>query len=166
MLSVRSNIARTALYRNLRFMSSIIPSLPLQPPSLDEETTQFDARVSEMADFFALPRFNSTKRPYTPADVVSKKGSLPVLPLPSTLLSDKLYRLLSAAAEASKPVHTIGVIDPVQMTQMARHQEVVYISGWACSSLLTTGNNDVGPDFGCACLVVAILNNYAEFLFA
>ncbi|KAF7784181.1 hypothetical protein Agabi119p4_346 [Agaricus bisporus var. burnettii] len=42
----------------------------------------------------------------------------------------------------------MGAIDPVQMTQMAKHQEIVYISGWACSSLLTTGNNEVGPDFG------------------
>lgn len=45
-------------------------------------------------------------------------------------------------------MHTMGAVDPVQMTQMAAHQEVVYVSGWACSSLLTTGNNEVGPDFG------------------
>ncbi|KAF5392568.1 hypothetical protein D9757_002290 [Collybiopsis confluens] len=114
----------------------------------EQEIAEFDARVSEMTDFFALPRFSSTKRPYTPADVASKQGSLPVLPLPSSLLADKLYGVLSAAAEAFKPVHTMGAIDPVQMTQMAPNQEVVYISGWACSSLLTTGNNDVGPDFG------------------
>ncbi|KAJ4002188.1 isocitrate lyase [Lentinula boryana] len=129
-------------------MSLKLPSLPLQTPSLDEEQAQSESRVSEMAAFFTLPRFNSTKRPYTAADIVSKQGSLPVLPLPSTLLADKLYGILSKAAEASKPIHTMGAIDPVQMTQMARHQEVVYISGWACSSLLTTGNNDVGPDFG------------------
>lgn len=41
----------------------------------------------------------------------------------------------------------MGVVDPVQMTQQAPHQEVVYISGWACSSLLTT-TNEVSPDFG------------------
>src|SRR6187402_2043741 len=33
------------------------------------------------------------------------------------------------------------------MTQQAAHQEVLYISGWACSSLLTT-TNEVSPDFG------------------
>ncbi|KAJ3797299.1 isocitrate lyase [Lentinula aff. detonsa] len=148
MLSVRSNIRRPANFCNIRFMSLKLPSLPLQTPSLDEEQAQYESRVSEMAAFFTLPRFNSTKRPYTAADIVSKQGSLPVLPLPSTLLADKLYGILSKAAEASKPIHTMGAIDPVQMTQMARHQEVVYISGWACSSLLTTGNNDVGPDFG------------------
>lgn len=45
-------------------------------------------------------------------------------------------------------MHTMGAVDPVQMTQMARWQEVVYISGWAASSLLTTANNEVGPDLG------------------
>jgi isocitrate lyase len=42
----------------------------------------------------------------------------------------------------------MGAIDPVQLTQMAKHQEVVYVSGWASSSVLTTGNNEVGPDLG------------------
>lgn len=41
----------------------------------------------------------------------------------------------------------MGAIDPVQMTQQAPHQEVLYISGWACSSVLTT-TNEVSPDFG------------------
>jgi hypothetical protein len=123
--------------------------LSLAPPSLEEEAAQFNERITEMAAFFALPRFSALKRPYTPASVASKQGTLPVLPLPSTLLADKLFALLSSAAGEGKPVHTMGAIDPVQMTQMARHQQVVYISGWAASSLLTTGNNEVGPDLGC-----------------
>jgi len=41
----------------------------------------------------------------------------------------------------------VGAIDPVQMTQQAPYQEVLYISGWACSSVLTT-TNEVSPDFG------------------
>jgi len=42
---------------------------------------------------------------------------------------------------------TVGAVDPVQMTQQAPNQEVLYISGWACSSLLTT-TNEVSADFG------------------
>lgn len=42
---------------------------------------------------------------------------------------------------------SVGAIDPVQMTQQAPNQEVLYISGWACSSLLTS-TNEVSPDFG------------------
>lgn len=41
----------------------------------------------------------------------------------------------------------MGAIDPVQMTQQAPHQEVLYLSGWACSATLTP-TNDVSPDFG------------------
>ncbi|KAM6498624.1 isocitrate lyase [Amanita muscaria] len=145
MLSLR---LRTPL-RGLRSMSSASHfALPVSQPSLGEENTVYEQRQVEMAEFFTLPRFRGIKRPYTPADVVSKQGSMPVLPLPSTLLADKLFATLSKAGEAGQPVHTMGAIDPVQMTQMARHQDIVYISGWAASSLLTTGNNEVGPDFG------------------
>ena len=145
--SARSILRLSALYPTVRTMSSL-PQLPLKPPSLDTETAEFEARTAEMSSFFSLPRFASLKRPYLPSAVASKQGSLPVLPLPSTLLADKLYALLTKAASEGKPVHTMGAIDPVQMTQMARHQEVVYISGWAASSVLTTGNNEVGPDLG------------------
>jgi isocitrate lyase len=41
----------------------------------------------------------------------------------------------------------VGAIDPVQMSQQAANQEVLYVSGWACSSVLTT-TNEVSADFG------------------
>ena len=145
--SLRSTLKLSAFYRTARTISTL-PQLPLQSPSLDAETAELDARISEMSSFFSLPRFASLKRPYPPSAVASKQGSLPVLPLPSTLLADKLYALLTKAASEDRAVCTMGVIDPVQMTQMARHQEAVYISGWAASSVLTTGNNEVGPDLG------------------
>lgn len=47
----------------------------------------------------------------------------------------------------SSDTRSVGAIDPVQMTQQASNQEVLYISGWACSSVLTT-TNEVSPDFG------------------
>lgn len=93
-------------------------------------------------------RFANISRPYTPRDVALKQGSAPVLPLPASLLADKLFHTFEHASANGLPVHTMGAIDPVQMTQMASHQQVVYISGWAASSLLTTGSNEVGPDFG------------------
>lgn len=124
------------------------PSLPLSPPTVSAEDAQFNARVQETQAFFDQPRFSALKRPYTAEAIVSKQGSLPVLPLPSTLLADKLWRLFEERSAEGQPVHTMGAVDPVQMTQMAPHQEVVYISGWACSSLLTTCSNEVGPDIG------------------
>lgn len=139
--------------------STTLPSLPLQPPSGDAEQAHFNAQVEEVQAFFDQPRFKSLKRPYTASQIVASQGSLPVLPLQSTLLADKLYRLFEERANEGKPVHTMGAIDPVQMTQMARHQEVVYVSGWACSSLLTTCSNEVGPDIGYVSLA------YKEYLY-
>lgn len=132
---------------------STLPVLPLEPPSLDEEMAEFDARTKEVEEFFALPRFSGIKRPYTVASVVTKQGSLPITPLPGSLLANKLFALLTKAANERRPVHTMGAIDPVQMTQMAPNQEVLYVSGWAASSVLTTGNNEVGPDLGHASLI-------------
>ena len=150
---VRGNLRLPTSYHTVRAMSNSsnvtsIPALPIQQPSLKQEDDFFNDRVDEMQSFFDLPRFSTIKRPYSAASVASKQGSMPILPLPSTLLADKLYTLFDNASKDGRPVHTMGAVDPVQMTQMAPHQEVVYVSGWACSSLLTTGNNDVGPDLG------------------
>lgn len=140
--------ARSSLFLPATRAFGSSAALPLSPPSSPEEDALFKARINEVQAFFDQPRFANLKRPYTAEAVASKQGSMPVLPLPSTLLADKLWRLFDLRAKEGKPVHTMGAVDPVQMTQMAPHQEVVYISGWACSSLLTTGNNEVGPDFG------------------
>ena len=133
--------------------SSTVSQLPLKPPSVAEEEKEFRERVADMEAFFKRPRFASLSRPYTAVDIVAKQGSMPVLPLPSTLTADKLYKLFTEAANEKRPVHTIGVVDPIQMTQLAPHSEAVYISGWMCSNTLTTGFNDVGPDLGWAILV-------------
>ncbi|TFK56455.1 isocitrate lyase and phosphorylmutase [Heliocybe sulcata] len=121
----------------------------LTPPSPSTENALHAQRVSQLSSFFSLPRFSSLQRPYSAESVVSKQGSLPPLPLPSNLLADKLYALFAERSKQGVGVKTLGVVDPVQMTQTAREGiEVAYVSGWACSSLLTTGNNEVGPDLG------------------
>ena len=131
--------------------TSIFPApsaLPPNPPSIEQESVEFNARCDALSKFFSLPRFKGIRRPYSAADVASKQGSTPVLPLLSTFTADKLFARLQRAAEEKKPVHTMGAIDPVQMSQMVANQDVVYVSGWACSSVLTTASNEVGPDFG------------------
>ena len=123
-------------------------ALLLDAPKPAEESEAFVARVAAVETFFSQPRFSGLSRPYSAAAVASKQGSLPPLPLPSTLLADKLYAVFDRAAKKGQPVHTLGAVDPVQMTQMAQWLEVMYVSGWAASSLLTTANNEVGPDLG------------------
>ena len=106
----------------------------------------FENSVHSVSNWLASPRFSQIHRPYTARDIVSKRGSMPVQPPASSLTADKLYALLEQHANQRTAISTMGAIDPVQQSQMARYQEVVYVSGWACSSVLTTCNNEVGPD--------------------
>lgn len=112
----------------------------------EAEDAIFDEQVQQVKDWWSSPRYKGIKRPYSPQDVVSKRGTLQQV-YPSSLMARKLFNLLEERASKGEPVHTMGAIDPVQMTQQAPHQEVLYISGWACSSVLTT-TNEVSPDFG------------------
>ncbi|KAK5128692.1 hypothetical protein LTR85_000025 [Meristemomyces frigidus] len=110
------------------------------------EDALFADQVAQVRAWWSTPRYAGIKRPYSAEDVVSKRGTLQQV-YPSSLMARKLFNLLSQRAAEGKPVHTMGAIDPVQMTQQAPHQEVLYISGWACSSVLTS-TNEVSPDFG------------------
>ena len=106
---------------------------------MSDEDAKFDAQVKEVEAWFASPRFAEIKRPYTAAAVVEKRGTLPVT-YPCDYQARKLWDLLQKYATAKKPLLTMGAIDPVQMTQMAPNQEVLYISGWASSSVLASGD--------------------------
>uniref|UniRef100_A0A060T6H2 Isocitrate lyase n=1 Tax=Blastobotrys adeninivorans TaxID=409370 RepID=A0A060T6H2_BLAAD len=115
-------------------------------PSVQDENKYLQTQVEEIEKWFASPRFKDTKRPYDAKKVAIHRGTLPI-PYPSSVQADKLFNLLTERSKAGEPVHTIGSVDPVQMTQSVKNQEIVYVSGWACSSLLTT-TNEVSPDFG------------------
>lgn len=58
-----------------------------------------------------------------------------------------IHKYSNCHGEKAHTPFAVGAIDPVQMTQQAPNQEVLYVSGWACSSVLTT-TNEVSPDFG------------------
>ena len=123
------------------------PLFRLDQPTAAEEEADFRAQVASIEAWFSSPRFAATKRPYSAELVATKRGTQPISPLhPSNISAKKLFAALSRAAAEGKPLPTMGAIDPIQMTQMAPHLEVLYVSGWASSSVLTTGNNEVGPD--------------------
>ncbi|KAF2499334.1 isocitrate lyase and phosphorylmutase [Lophium mytilinum] len=112
----------------------------------EAEDALFDTQVQQVKEWWASPRYKDIKRPYSAEDVVSKRGALQQT-YPSSLMARKLFNLFEERAAKGEPVHTMGAIDPVQMTQQAPNQEVLYISGWACSSVLTS-TNEVSADFG------------------
>ncbi|OBT66531.1 hypothetical protein VE03_03667 [Pseudogymnoascus sp. 23342-1-I1] len=110
------------------------------------EDALYDQQIKDVEAWWATPRYDGIKRPYTAADIVSKRGSQ-LQSYPSSVMARKLFNLIKEREAAGEPIHTMGAIDPVQMTQQAPNQEVLYVSGWACSAVLTT-TNEVSPDFG------------------
>ncbi|KAK3939758.1 isocitrate lyase [Diplogelasinospora grovesii] len=128
------------------FSSDAYQLLPEAQKAGAAEDALLQQQIREVEAWWASPRFAGIKRDWTAADVVSKRGSLQQS-YPSSVMARKLWNLVREREAAGKPIHTLGAIDPVQMTQQAPHQEVLYISGWACSSVLTT-TNEVSPDFG------------------
>ncbi|CAK7275255.1 mitochondrial 2-methylisocitrate lyase [Sporothrix epigloea] len=110
------------------------------------EDALYEAQMKDVKQWWKSARFEGIKRPYSAADVVSKRGTQ-IQQYPSSIMARKLWHLIQERYAAGKPIHTLGAIDPVQMTQQARNQEVLYLSGWACSAVLTT-TNEVSPDFG------------------
>ncbi|EIM24235.1 isocitrate lyase [Wallemia mellicola] len=111
---------------------------------MSQEDQEFNQQVKELQQFFTLPRFNKTVRPYTAAQVVSKRGTIDQQ-YPSDLLAKKLWKILEHKASTGGTSHTYGALDPVQVTQMAKYLETVYVSGWQSSSTASS-TNEPGPD--------------------
>ncbi|KAI9224928.1 isocitrate lyase [Blastocladiella britannica] len=117
---------------------------PLSQQFLDEEERQFQAEVAKVKQWWKAPRFSRTTRPYSAEDVVNKRGTM-VIEYPSNIQAKKLWTLLQNHKANRTASHTFGALDTIQVTQMAKYLETVYVSGWQCSSTAST-TNEPGPD--------------------
>ncbi|KAL0581028.1 isocitrate lyase 1 [Marasmius crinis-equi] len=108
------------------------------------ERAVFAEEVRKVEEWWKNPRFARVKRPYTAAEVVAKRGTI-TIQYPSNLMAKKLWATLAEHAKRGTPSHTYGALDPVQVTQMAKYLETVYVSGWQCSSTAAS-TNEPGPD--------------------
>lgn len=70
-----------------------------------EEDLLFDQQVQDVKEWWASPRYKGIKRPYSPEDVVGKRGSFQQV-YSSSLMAQKLFDLLKAKATMGEPVHT------------------------------------------------------------
>lgn len=134
---------------------------------LAQEQQAFDAEIKQVTDWFSSPRFANVKRPYTPQDgtvflmlnvaVVSKRGTLPIT-YPSHTQALKLWALLKSHQAQQTASFTYGALDPVQVIQMGKYLDTIYISGWQSSSTAST-SNEPGPDLADYPMVI-FLNSY------
>ena len=69
------------------------------------EDALYEQQIKDVEAWWKSPRFEGIKRPYSAADVVSKRGSLQQT-YPSSLMARKLFNLLNERAAEGKPVHT------------------------------------------------------------
>lgn len=84
------------------------------------EDALYEQQIKDVEAWWNSPRFEGIKRPYTAADVVSKRGSLQQT-YPSSLMARKLFNLLNERAAEGKPVHTSTcwlIIDGVPATDV------------------------------------------------
>ena len=72
----------------------------------------FNAQVQQVKDWWASPRYEGIKRPYSAETVVSKRGTLQQV-YPSSLMARKLFNLLEERSKEGKPVHTSMYIYPI-----------------------------------------------------
>lgn len=103
-------------------LTPVEPSLPSTQPtdafqllSTEEKASAeddiFNAQVQQVKDWWASPRYEGIKRPYSAETVVGKRGTLQQV-YPSSLMARKLFNLLEQRAKEGKPVHTSMYNDP------------------------------------------------------
>ncbi|CED85129.1 isocitrate lyase [Phaffia rhodozyma] len=119
-------------------------SSSLLHPFTSNEQLHLNEQISQIEKWWKDPRFAKTTRPYTSADVARMRGTLDIQ-YPSNEMGKKLYSLLDEKFKNGGVSHTYGALDPVQVTQMAKYLETVYVSGWQSSSTASS-TNEPGPD--------------------
>ena len=91
-------------------LSTALPSdsyqlLPTSEKSGAAEDTLLAQEVEDVKQWWASPRYEGIRRPYSAEDVVSKRGTLQQT-YPSSLMARKLFNLLKEKAAVGEPVHT------------------------------------------------------------
>lgn len=74
---------------------------------------------------------NDRNRPYSAARIASLRGLLPQS-YASSEMGNKLWNLLNEHRVNGTNEMTFGVTDPIIASQMAKHQQTLYVSGALC----------------------------------
>ncbi|CAI1953842.1 hypothetical protein SEUBUCD646_0E01530 [Saccharomyces eubayanus] len=106
---------------------------------------KLDSDAAEIEEWWSDSRWSKTKRGYSSKDIAARRGTFPPVEYPSSVMSRKLFKVLEQHHSKGTVSKTFGALDPVQITQMAKYLDTIYISGWQCSSTAST-SNEPGPD--------------------
>lgn len=100
--------------------------------------------ITTTNQFLNSPRFSETRRPYGAEAVVSNRGTL-CIEYASNQMSLKLLKQLKEHQANKTASITYGCLDPIQVIQMSKYLDSIYVSGWQCSSTASS-SNEPGPD--------------------
>ncbi|KAL2036582.1 hypothetical protein N7G274_010678 [Stereocaulon virgatum] len=81
--------------------------LPTAKKTGAAEEAFYTQQIDDVQQWWASPRYEGIKRPYSAEDVVSKRGTLQQI-YPSSLMARKLFNIFNERAAAGEPVHTMG----------------------------------------------------------
>lgn len=118
--------------------------MPYTKIDVDAEDKFFQDQVAEIKQWWSQPRWSKTKRIYTAEEIASKRGTLKI-EYPSSDQAKKLYGVITEHDKSKTASFTFGALDPVQVSQMAKYVDTIYVSGWQCSSTAST-SNEPSPD--------------------
>ena len=79
--------------------------LPESQKTGTAEDELYDAQLKEVEAWWASPRYKGIKRPYSAADVVSKRGTQKIS-YPSSVMATKLFDLIKEREAKGDPIHT------------------------------------------------------------
>lgn len=112
--------------------------------NFNNEQIAYDEDLNQLASWWSSPRFSHINRPYSAQSIVSKRGTLKI-EYPSNTQAKKLWAILQRHQRNRTTAYTFGALDPIQVIQMAKYHETIYVSGWQCSSTASS-SNEPGPD--------------------
>lgn len=97
-------------------VSSVLPSdsfqlLPESEKAGSAEDALYEQQLKDVEAWWASPRYDGIKRPYSAADVVSKRGSQ-LQTYPSSVMARKLFNLIKEREAAGEPIHTSTFVAP------------------------------------------------------
>lgn len=121
-----------------------------------QEQQLLEQQTKEIEKWFGSERFSGVRRPYSARHVASLRGTFRQ-EYGSNAQAKKLWSLLKTHQKNKTASHTFGALDPIQVAQMAKYIETVYVSGWQSSSTAST-SNEPGPDL--ADYPVPLLHHY------
>lgn len=105
----------------------------------------YQAEAAAINAWLKTERFKGIHRSYGGAQVAAARGTFPQSYPSANRQARKLWDLLQERKRSRTSSVTFGALDPVQVVQMAKYCDTVYVSGWQCSSTAST-SNEPGPD--------------------